>query len=126
MASFPLLLGVLLMVVAGAASVLSITREGDTWHHVVIGDQILTTRVWPTTESHSFTIYGNDSIAYDWLGEVVLALAFRLRGLSGLMGLLAGLSAAFMLLLYYYASTTPASARVIPRPLLLLACCFCR
>jgi len=104
MASFPLLLGVLLMVGAGAASVLSITREGDTWHHVVIGDQILTTHVWPTTESHSFTICGNDSIAYDWLGEVVLALAFRLRGLSGLMGLLAGLSAAFMLLLYYYAS----------------------
>jgi hypothetical protein len=101
--SFPVLLGALLMGGAGAVSVLSIAREGDTWFHIAIGEQILKTHTWPTTDTYSFTAHGNDSIAYGWLGEIPMALATRLAGLSGLMALLAGLSAVFMLLLYYHA-----------------------
>jgi hypothetical protein len=83
---------------------MSIAREGDTWFHIAIGEQILTTHTWPARDSYSFTVNGRDSIAYEWLGELVMALAWRWGGMRGLMALLASLASVFMLLLYCYAS----------------------
>ena len=116
--SFPVLLGVLLA--AGAFTATSwqnggpgskIFVEGDTWWHLAVGERILATHSWPTTVSNSFTAAGSPWIAYEWLGEVMIALAGRLRGLQGMGALLVGLSIAFMLLLYYLAYLRSGNAK---------------
>jgi hypothetical protein len=71
--------------------------------HAKIGRDILATRTWPTTDSYSFTAYGNDCIAFEWLGDLAMASAERLDGLGGLMALQLVLAAALVLLLYRYA-----------------------
>jgi hypothetical protein len=100
--SFPALLGVLLVAgVLRGSGVFFV--EGDTWWHIQVGADILRTHTWPTTDSYSFTVHGNEWIAYEWLGEVAMALAERLGDVSGLMVLLVGLGSTLLLLLYYYA-----------------------
>ena len=77
--------------------------EGDTWWHIAVGQRILSTSTWPTTDIYSFTIHGTPWISSEWLGEVVMAIAARLGGLHGLAVLLVALSITFVLLTYYYA-----------------------
>jgi hypothetical protein len=77
--------------------------EGDTWLHILAGENLLETHRWPTTDSYSFTAYGNDAIAYEWLPEVGMALVDHLGGLRGLTASLLVLAATLVLLLYYYA-----------------------
>lgn len=107
--SFPVFLGACLVLVAfGNTSMSDLAAgkayvEGDTWWHVAVGEQILSTHTWPTTDPYSFTVQGNPWIAYQWLGEVPMALATRWGGLPGLAVLLVILAGAFALLLYYHA-----------------------
>jgi len=77
--------------------------EGDTWWHLTVGELILATHTWPTHDIYSLTAYGVPWIAYEWLGEVVMALAHRLAGLRGLAGLLVLLAILYALLVYFYA-----------------------
>ena len=81
----------------------NIPFEGDTWWHVVVGNYILSTGHWPTTDIYAFTIHGAPWLAYEWVGEVVMAAASRVAGIEGLMWLLVIMSGVFVLLLYYYA-----------------------
>jgi hypothetical protein len=100
--SFPSLLGVILV---GASFVLLVSFfrvDGDTWWHLLVGERILRTHSWPTSDIYSFTAAGADWIAYEWLSDVLLAWAAR-AGLRGLMGMLFALSCASMLMVYYYA-----------------------
>src|SRR5689334_10428635 len=71
--SYPVLLGALLVLTVfisvcmnlqqaetpGTANAISIF-EGDTWFHILQGEDILRTRAWPTTDSYSYTAHGND------------------------------------------------------------------
>ena len=101
--SFPSLLGVVL---AGFSFILLLKFfrvDGDTWWHLVVGERILSTHSWPTSDIYSFTAPGAEWIAYEWLSEVVLAWAARAAGLAGLLGMLLALTSAVMLLAYYYA-----------------------
>ena len=110
--SFPVLLGACLSAAAFAVARLHVP-DSDTWWHLVVGEGILTTGTWPTVDPYSFTVSGHEWIAYEWLGEVVMALATRLSApggsasgggsLSALAGLLIGLSALVMVLVYVYA-----------------------
>jgi hypothetical protein len=77
--------------------------EGDTWWHTAVGGRILATHTWPTVDAYSFTVPGSAWIAYEWLGEVVMAIAARLGGMAGLAVLLALLAIAISLLTYWYA-----------------------
>ncbi len=115
--SFPVFLGGLLMagVFLGvclnlqevssplAAGSRTAFEEGDTWWHIAVGEHILSKGTWPTSDPYSFTVRGNDWMAYEWLGEVVMALAARLGGLRALTALLVGLAGALLVLLYYHA-----------------------
>lgn len=108
--SFPVLLGVLLAAGAfastsseGGALGTKVLTADDMFWHIAIGREILATRHWPTVEHFSFTLAGQDSVAYEWLGDVLIAAAQRWGGWRGLVGLLGGLSAGFVLLLYYLA-----------------------
>ena len=104
--SFPVLLGALLVGAAYANTSWNdipggqILAAGDTWWHIMMGRGILATGHWPTIERYSFTLAGDESVAYEWLGDLVIALAERLGSWQGLAGLLVLLSAAFLLLMY--------------------------
>jgi hypothetical protein len=74
--------------------------DPDVWWHIRVGDTILLTHRWPTVDPYSFTAHGTPWIAYEWLGEVVLALANRAWGLRGLMFYDYVLAVVIVLLLY--------------------------
>ena len=77
--------------------------EGDSWWHIATGQNILSTWSLPRTDSYSFTAHGSPWMAYEWLGEVVMALAARWGSLQGLQILLVVLAVALVLLTYGYA-----------------------
>ncbi len=101
--SFPVFLGVLLVAGAFVCSLFSV-MDTDAWWHLAVGQQILATGRWPKADSFSFTVAGSHWMAYEWLGEVVMALAARLGGLLALTAVLLGLTGLLLALLYYYAS----------------------
>ena len=100
--SFPVLLGLLLLL-----AVLVIARafnvDADTWWHLVVGQGILRTHAWPAADPYSFSARGVNWMAYEWLADVLLALADRAFGLRGLMVLLFAWAGAITLLTYCYA-----------------------
>ena len=113
--SFPAFLGVLLLagtfmvlfanmetVTSDPSSASEFWLQGDTWWHLAIGRQILTAHSWPRVDIYSFTMRGAPWTAYEWLGEVVMAAAWRIGGLQALMVLLTALAGAVVLLLFYY------------------------
>lgn len=97
--SFPVMLATLL-VGATAAAVRLFDVDPDLWWHLRVGESILATHHFPTTDPYSFTVHGQPWLAYEWLGEVALAGAQRIGGLRGLDALLIILSAAVMLSIY--------------------------
>jgi hypothetical protein len=78
--------------------------DPDLWWHIKVGDAILTTHHWPVADSYSFTVFGQPWLAYEWLGEVALAGAWRVGGYRGLEALLIALGCAIMLALYAFAT----------------------
>ncbi len=101
--SFPVMMGALLVGVAVFSARLNLP-DPDVWWHTVIGQHILATHTWPTADFYSFTAPGAPWMAYEWLGEVVMALAAHLGFFKGLTVLLMVLGAIYMALLYGYAS----------------------
>jgi hypothetical protein len=97
--SFPALLGVLL--VGGMFVPLrNFWVDPDVWWHIKVGATILSTHHWPTTDPYSYTVYGAHWIAYQWLGEVVIAFFAGHWGLRGMMVLDLILAAAILFALY--------------------------
>ena len=82
---------------------LCILPDPDTWWHIAVGQHIIDTHRWPTSDPYSFTAPGVHWIAYEWLGEVAMALAARMGGLLGIQSCRSALVAIVTLLLYYYA-----------------------
>lgn len=74
--------------------------DPDVWWHIKVGATILSTHHWPTADPYSYTVYGTHWIAYQWLGEVVIAIFANLWGLRGLMALDMILAAAILFALY--------------------------
>ena len=78
--------------------------DGDTWSHVATGEWIIAHGAAPRADPFSQSMPGAPWIAHEWLSEVLLALAFRAGGWSGVVlltavaaaitALIAGLSAA--------------------------------
>src|SRR3970282_736821 len=98
---FPVFLGALLL--AGVFACARMTPpEPDTWWHTAVGEQILRVGAWPEVDSYSFTVSGTEWMAYEWLGEVVMALAARAAGLQGQTALVIILAGLIFLLLYYW------------------------
>jgi hypothetical protein len=102
--SFPVLMGALLVAFNAVILFSGFRLEADTWWHLKLGQEILLTGHWLKSDIYSFTAYGNNPLAYEWLGEVVLALAYKTGGLRGLQTLLFGLTSTILVLTYYYSS----------------------
>lgn len=75
----------------------------DIWWQIVAGEEILTTGEWPSRDTYSFTASGNPWVAYQWLADVLMALAARIGGLAGLVLLLFLLGSLLIISLFYYA-----------------------
>jgi hypothetical protein len=101
--SFPALLGALL-VAALFVPLRDFTLDPDVWWHIKVGQGILATHHWPTSDTYSFTAQGTPWMACEWLGETLLAAVHGARGLRGLMALDITLGAAVLLALYALAS----------------------
>jgi hypothetical protein len=101
--SFSALLAMLL-VTALFAALREFRVDPDVWWHIKFGRDILLTHHWPTTETFSFTAPGAPWMEYEWLGDVLLAVADRAWGLRGLMLLDFVLGSAVLLALYGLAS----------------------
>jgi len=86
----PLLIG--FAVFALAAFSPAVLNDGDTWTHVATGEWILAHGAVPRVDPFSFTFAGQPWIAHEWLSDVVMALAYRAAGWSG-VALLTGLAA---------------------------------
>ena len=103
--SFPVFLGAML-VFAVFVCVRASPYDPDTWWHITVGNHILSTQTWPTSDLYSYAASGNPWIAYEWLGAVVIAATTQAGGLIGQKVLLVALASAFVLLLYSYATLT--------------------
>jgi hypothetical protein len=101
--SFPALLGALL-VAALFVPLCDFNLDPDVWWHIKVGQSILATHHWPTADTYSFTVLGTPWMAYEWLGETLLAAVHGAWGLRGLMALDLALGAAILLALYALAS----------------------
>ncbi len=77
--------------------------ESDTLWHITVGNLILKTHTWPTHDIYSFTVHGSPWIAYEWLGEVIMALAWRAGNMQGLAVLTMALAGVIILALFYLA-----------------------
>jgi hypothetical protein len=87
-----------------AAFAPQVLGDGDTWSHVATGQWIIAHGAAPRVDPFSHSMSGAPWMAHEWLSEVLLALAFRLGGWSGvvlvtgaavaLAALIVGLSAA--------------------------------
>jgi len=97
--SFPALFAALL-VVALFVPMRSFTVDPDLWWHLKVGHDILTSHHWPTADTYSFTAPGAPWMAYEWLGETLLAAVQRARGLRGLLALDLAIGAAVVQALY--------------------------
>lgn len=97
--SFPALLAVLL--VGGIFAPLRVFFvDPDVWWHIKVGATLLSTHRWPTVDPYSFTAHGNPWIAYEWLGDLLLAAMEGAWGFRGLMALDLALAAAILLALF--------------------------
>jgi hypothetical protein len=76
--------------------------DPDLWWHIKVGQDILTTHHWPTSDPFSYTVAGNPWMAYEWLGDVLLGSVARFGGLLGLQVLLFVLASIVILALYGY------------------------
>ena len=101
--SFPAMLGGLLVTGVFVARH-NFEVDPDLWWHLKVGENILATHHWPTTDPYSFTAAGQPWLASEWLGDVLFATVARVAGLRGLQALLIVLGAAIMLALYAYAT----------------------
>ncbi len=78
--------------------------DGDTWSHLATGEWIIAHGSAPHVDPFSHSMAGEPWTAHEWLSEVLLSLAFRLGGWSGVVlltgaavavaALIVGLSAA--------------------------------
>ena len=64
-------------------------NDGDTWWHLAAGRWILDHGQVPHVDPFSYTMPGHPWQAHEWLSEVLMALAHRAAGWSGMMILFA-------------------------------------
>lgn len=96
-AAAPALAGVLVYAVVLFAP--QVLNDGDTFWHLAAGQWMLQHGHVPTTDVFSYTAAGKPWNTHEWLSEVLMALAYRVGGWSGVVvlgGLCAGAAAALM------------------------------
>jgi len=96
--------------------------DGDTFWHLAAGEWILRHGAVPTTDPFSYTFAGAPWNAHEWLAELVMSLAFRAAGWSGLAVLFAAAFGATAVVLAAYLRRWLAPAPLLLAAGLALAC----
>ncbi|GLS35991.1 hypothetical protein GCM10010869_15800 [Mesorhizobium tianshanense] len=71
------------MAAALLALAASLLQDPDSWWHIKVGQDLLASRTFPTADTYSYTSAGHPWIAKEWLGQVLLALAYKTAGWNG-------------------------------------------
>ncbi|SJM35555.1 hypothetical protein [Mesorhizobium delmotii] len=82
-----------------------ILQDPDCWWQVKVGLDLLANRTFPVVDSYSHTFAGHPWIAKEWLGQVLLALAYTAGGWNGVAVLIISTIALTGALLSWYLST---------------------
>ncbi|QPC94884.1 hypothetical protein [Mesorhizobium sp. INR15] len=78
-------------------------QDPDSWWHVRVGLDFLANRTFPTVDTYSYTFAGHPWIAKEWLGQVLMALAYRAGGWNGVVALIiASLSLTVFLMAWFF------------------------
>ncbi|UVK43661.1 hypothetical protein BPNPMPFG_005479 [Mesorhizobium sp. AR07] len=83
----------------------SVLQDPDSWWQVKVGLDFLANRTFPTVDPYSYTFAGQPWIAKEWLGQVLLALAYRAGGWNGVATLIIVTIALTVFLLGWFLST---------------------
>jgi hypothetical protein len=83
--------GVYLLLTALGPRLLS---DPDTYSHIALGRWILEKHTVPTTDPFSATLRGTHWVAFEWLSQVILAIAYVVGGWTGVVALTAAAVAA--------------------------------
>lgn len=105
---------------AGPYGWTALLGDGDTGWHIRTGDHILAAGRVPREDPFSFSKPGAEWFAWEWLADVLFALAHRLAGLKGVVLLTAVVASALGVLLLRFAAARGANL-LIALPLCLLA-----
>ena len=106
--------------VAGKYGMASLLSDGDAGWHIRTGQTILATHTVPVADPYSFTKPGQLWYAWEWLSDVVFALAFRALALKGVTLLAAVICVLASVVIFGY-SLWRGGALFIALPLSLLA-----
>jgi hypothetical protein len=77
------LLAAAIMAAALLAFATSLLQDPDSWWHIKVGTDLLASRAFPTVDTYSYTFAGHAWIAKEWLGQILLALAYKAGGWNG-------------------------------------------
>ena len=100
---FAILLGLLTFVFLGAADIKDFARvlgDPDTFWHVRLGNDILSSGHFPTTDTYSFSFADKPFVSKEWLSEVLLASAYRIWNWNGVLFLTVLASLTSIMLLF--------------------------
>ncbi|MER9236582.1 hypothetical protein NKI56_31970 [Mesorhizobium sp. M0622] len=82
----------------------SLLQDPDSWWHIKVGTDLLASRTFPTVDAYSYTFAGHPWIAKEWLGQVLLALAYKAGGWNGVVLLAVAAIALTVFLMSWYLS----------------------
>ena len=68
----------------GAAAATSLLSDGDTGWHIRTGEYVLETGDFPREDLFAFTMEGRTWFAWEWLADVIFAVAHSVAGLAGI------------------------------------------
>jgi hypothetical protein len=77
-----------IMAAALTAFANSILQDPDSWWQVRVGLDFVANWTFPTVDPYSYTFAGQPWIAKEWLGQVLLALAYRAADWNGVVTLI--------------------------------------
>ncbi|MFD2052419.1 hypothetical protein ACFSQT_04690 [Mesorhizobium calcicola] len=83
----------------------SVLQDPDSWWQVKVGLDFLANRTFPTVDPYSYTFAGHPWIAKEWLGQVLLAIAYRAGGWNGVVTLIIATISLTVFLMGWFLST---------------------
>ncbi|MBN9220734.1 MAG: hypothetical protein J0I79_22535 [Mesorhizobium sp.] len=98
------LIGAFVMATVLTAFAGATLQDPDSWWHVKVGLDILANRTVPVADTYSYTFAGQPWIAKEWLGQVLLALAYSAGGWNGVAALIIGTICLAVFLLGWFLS----------------------
>ncbi len=100
---FAILLGMVILVIMGGSYMHDYARllgDPDTFWHVKLGSDILSSGRLPVVDTYSYTFSGHSFVSKEWLSEVMFAGAFKAWGWKGVI-VLTALAATMSILILY-------------------------